>query len=73
MEDAYCPQLVGGFNPFEKHARQIGSCHQIAVLVQIKNASNHSLVCIYILYAKGLTFSHLHIKNRSKIQGAPPV
>jgi len=28
----YCP--VGGFNPFEKYARQIGSFPQVAVNVQ---------------------------------------
>ena len=33
------PQLVGGFNPFEKYARQIGSFPQVGV--KIKNVGNH--------------------------------
>ena len=34
--------LVGGFNPFEKYARQIGSFPQVGL--NIKNAWNHHLV-----------------------------
>ena len=34
--------LVGGFNPSEKYARQIGSFPQVGV--KIKNISNHHLV-----------------------------
>ena len=41
--------LVGGFNPIEKYARQIGSFPQVGV--NIKNIWNHQLaiyICIYI-------------------------
>ena len=34
-------KLVGGFNPFEKYARQIGSFPQIGV--KIKYVGNHHL------------------------------
>ena len=32
-------KLVGGFNPFEKYDRQIGSCPQLGM--KIKNIWNH--------------------------------
>ena len=34
--------LVGGFNPFEKYARQIGSFPQVGM--KIENIWNHQLV-----------------------------
>jgi len=34
-------RLVGGFNPFEKYARQIGNLPQVGV--KINNISNHHL------------------------------
>ena len=39
--------LVGGFNPFEKYARQIGSFPQVGV--KIKNIWNHQPVILLML------------------------
>ena len=36
--------LVGGFNPFEKYARQIGNLPQVGM--KIKNNLNHHLVYV---------------------------
>ena len=42
MVEKKLPVLVGGFNPFEKYARQIGNLPQIGV--KINNIWNHHLV-----------------------------
>ena len=46
------PLLVGGFNPFEKYARQIGSFPQVGV--KIKNIWNHHLALVFMIPPEGL-------------------
>ena len=60
-------KLVGGFNPPEKYARQIGSFPQVGV--KIKNIWNHHLVnLVVILYKLKLSTPNLW----SRLEGKSP-